>query len=74
MFAEAVRQWQYVIEELNACVVVSDVVVSDGAKKLACFYFVEEPGRRSAAKLLTRGGRHATDSARNSLRQERKAK
>jgi hypothetical protein len=61
MFAEAVRQWQYarrflpprLIEELNAC-----VVVSDGAKKLTCFYFVEEPGRRSAAKLLTRGGRH----------------
>ena len=26
------------------------------------------------AKLLTRGGEHATDNARNSLRQERKAK
>jgi hypothetical protein len=50
------------------------VVVSDGTgQKLACFYFAEEPGRRSPAKLLTRG-LHATDSARNSLRQERKAK
>jgi hypothetical protein len=49
--------------------------VSNGTgQKLAYVYFAEEPGRRLAAKLLTRGGRHATDSARNSLRQERKAK
>jgi hypothetical protein len=38
------------IEELDAC-----FVVKDGAEqKLAYFYFEEEPGRRSAAKLLTK--------------------
>ena len=38
------------IDELEAC-----FVVIDGAEqKLAYVYFEEEPGRRSAAKLLTR--------------------
>ncbi len=38
------------VEELDACFVVRD---SDG-QKLAYVYFEDEPGRRSAAKLLTR--------------------
>jgi hypothetical protein len=39
------------IEELNdACFVVSDA----NGQKLAYVYFEEEPGRRSAAKLLTK--------------------
>ena len=41
----------------------------------ACVFLLRgSAGRRLVAKLLTRGGGHATDSARNSLRQERKAK
>ena len=40
----------------------------------ALAYYEDEPGRRSVVKLLTRGGGHATESVRNSLRQERKAK
>ena len=41
----------WTIEELNdACFVVSD---NDG-QALAYVYFEEEPGRRSAAKLLTK--------------------
>jgi hypothetical protein len=40
------------IEELNnACFIVSDA----SEQKLGYFYFEEEPGRRAAAKLLTRG-------------------
>jgi hypothetical protein len=39
------------IEELEACFVVRD----HGGQKLAYVYFEEEPGRRSAAKLLTKG-------------------
>ena len=38
------------VEELDACYVVSD----RGGQKLAYVYFEDEPGRRSAAKLLTR--------------------
>jgi hypothetical protein len=38
------------IEELDACFVVSD----SAGQKLAYIYFEEEPGRRSAAKLLTK--------------------
>ena len=37
------------VEELDACYVVSD----RGGQKLAYVYFEDEPGRRSAAKLLT---------------------
>jgi hypothetical protein len=38
------------VEELEAC-----FVVKDGAgQKLAYVYFEEEPGRRAAAKLLTK--------------------
>jgi hypothetical protein len=41
----------WTIEELNdACFVVSDA----SGQKLAYVYFEEEPGRRSAAKLLTK--------------------
>jgi len=46
------------------------LALPDG-QALAYFYYEDEAGRRSVAK---RGGGHATDSARNSLRQERKAK
>ena len=49
------------------------LVLPDG-QALVYFYYEDEPGWRSVVKLLTRGGGHATDSARNSLRQERKAK
>jgi hypothetical protein len=38
------------VEELDACYVVRE---HDG-QALACVYFEEEPGRRSAAKLLTK--------------------
>jgi hypothetical protein len=37
------------IEDLGACFVVKD----SAGQKLAAVYYEEEPGRRSAAKLLT---------------------
>jgi hypothetical protein len=40
----------WTIEELDACFVVRD----NGGQKVAFVYFEDEPGRRSAAKLLTR--------------------
>ncbi len=38
------------VEELDACSIVKD----SGGQKLAYVYFEEEPGRRSAAKMLTK--------------------
>jgi hypothetical protein len=38
------------VEELDACFVVRD----HNGQQLAYVYFEEEPGRRSAAKLLTK--------------------
>jgi hypothetical protein len=38
------------IDELEACFVVKD----SGGQKLAYVYFEDEPGRRSAAKLLSK--------------------
>jgi hypothetical protein len=40
----------WTVEELEACLVVKDA----SGQKLGHFYFEEEPGRRSATKLLTR--------------------
>ena len=42
--------WPWSIEETSACFIARD---SDG-QALAYFYYEEEPGRRSAAKLLTK--------------------
>ena len=38
----------WLVAELEACF----VVIDSAGQKLACVYFEEEPGRRSAAKLL----------------------
>ena len=38
------------VEELDACF----VVIDSAEQKLAYVYFEEEPGRRSAGKLLTK--------------------
>jgi hypothetical protein len=40
------------VEELEACFVVRD----HNGQQLAYVYFEDEPGRRSAAKLLTKDG------------------
>jgi hypothetical protein len=40
----------WTVEEQDACF----VVVDHSGQKLAYIYFEEEPGRRSAAKLLTK--------------------
>ena len=42
----------WTVEELEACF----IVIDGGGQKLAYVYFEEEPGRRSAAKLLTKDG------------------
>jgi hypothetical protein len=42
------------IEETAACFIVKD----DVGQALACVYFEEEPGRRTAAHLLTRDEAH----------------
>jgi len=38
------------VEDIDACFVVKDA----GGQKLAYVYYEDEPGRRSAAKLLTK--------------------
>jgi hypothetical protein len=40
----------WTVEELDACFAVHDA----SGQKLGYFYFEDEPGRRSAAKLLTK--------------------
>jgi hypothetical protein len=42
----------WTVEEQDACFVVRDA----SGQALGYFYFEDEPGRRSAAKLLTRDG------------------
>jgi hypothetical protein len=40
----------WTVEELDACFIVKD----SSGQKLGYFYYEEEPGRRTAAKLLTK--------------------
>jgi hypothetical protein len=40
----------WTVEDLGACF----VVIDSGGQKLAYVYYEEEPGRRSAAKLLSK--------------------
>ena len=42
---------RWIVEEQNACLVVKDAT----GQALGYFYFEDEPGRRSAAKLFTKG-------------------
>ena len=42
------------VQELEACFIVTD----SAGQKLAFIHFEDEPGRRSAAKLLTRNEAH----------------
>jgi hypothetical protein len=58
-FADRARKWMtakcrfpppWTVEELDACFVVRD----HNGQRLAYVYFEDEPGRRSAAKLITR--------------------
>jgi hypothetical protein len=44
----------WIVEELEACFYVCD----SAGQKLAFVYFEEEPGRRAAAKLLTKDEAH----------------
>jgi hypothetical protein len=44
------------VDELEACFVVRD----HNGQQLAYVYFEDEPGRRSAAKLLSKDGRGAS--------------
>jgi hypothetical protein len=44
----------WIVEELEGCFYVCD----SAGQKLAFVYFEEEPGRRAAAKLLTRDEAH----------------
>ena len=46
--AESKAQYERSVEELDACFIVTD----SAGQKLAFVYFEDEPGRRSAAKLL----------------------
>jgi hypothetical protein len=46
------------VEELDACFVVRD----HNGQQLAYVYFEDEPGRRSAAKLLSKDEARATSS------------
>jgi hypothetical protein len=61
----AVSPSPWTVEDIGAAFVVKD---STG-QKLACVYFEDEPGRRSAAKLLTRddpskaGWQHRTNGS-----------
>ncbi len=40
----------WIVEDIGACF----VVIDSAGQKLSCVYYEEEPGRRSAAKLLSR--------------------
>jgi hypothetical protein len=56
-----------VVEELDACFVVRD----HSGQALAYVYFEDEPGRRSAAKLLSKDARQSVEARDYSLGIER---